>query len=89
LTPKDDWSYMIGCDKGPIMRDQMNNHEDAKNLDGEAVPTFGRKPYRRPELVKLGSLRDLTLKTNPGAANDGMPSKSAGRGGGYVGSRRS
>ena len=30
-----------------------------------------KKPYKEPKLVKLGTLRDLTMNTTGGHANDG------------------
>jgi len=30
-----------------------------------------KKPYRQPAMVQLGSLRDLTMATTGGSANDG------------------
>lgn len=41
-----------------------------------------REPYRRPVLVPLGSVRDLTLNiVTPTGANDGSSKRRTGRGG--------
>ncbi len=43
----------------------------------------GRKAYRRPELIGLGSLRDMTLTSSNSGANDGMPNMGTKRGGDF------
>lgn len=41
-----------------------------------------KRPYKRPVLTKLGSLKDLTMSTSGGTSLDGGPaSKHTGRGG--------
>jgi len=42
-----------------------------------------RLPYRRPLMVKLGSLRDVTMTISPGNKKDGMNSRNTSRGGDF------
>lgn len=51
----------------------------------EAASPAVRKPYRKPKLLHLGSLRELTQTTKAGGANDGRPNRGTGRGGMFQG----
>lgn len=63
------------------MRDKTINQKS----ETKAAEDLGRMPYRRPVLVKLGTIRDLTLKTTGGTAADGGKSwQKTGRGGRYA-----
>jgi len=48
----------------------------------EPQPTANKKAYRRPELQRLGSLREITLGNFFGGP-DGRPHRGTGRGGDY------
>ena len=47
------------------------------------VQPTAKKPYQKPVLVKLGTLRDLTLKKNSIGQPDGKRNRFTGRGGHY------
>jgi hypothetical protein len=49
----------------------MPDEDDALELASQKVQGH-KKPYVRPELKRLGSVRDLTLGTNVGCAMDGL-----------------
>lgn len=51
-----------------------------KSEETATQPT-AKKPYRKPVLLKLGSLRELTLKKNSKGAADGKRNRFTGRGG--------
>jgi hypothetical protein len=56
--------------------------EQIEQPDGDATQApAAKRAYRRPELQKLGSLRDMTLKLSQWGTPDGMPRKGTGRGG--------
>jgi hypothetical protein len=40
-----------------------------------------KRPYQRPVLTKLGSLKDMTMSTSGGVTSDGPGPKHTGRGG--------
>lgn len=61
------------------MTDKTNEISPSEQ-DAEQVQ---KQPYRRPVMVKLGSLRDVTMTINPGSKKDGRPNRSTGRGGDY------
>mgnify|MGYP006289934415 CR=1 FL=1 len=69
------------------MTDIVESDQKATEQGGE---TNGqRQAYRRPALVKLGSLRDVTLTLSAAAKYDGMSSRNTRRGGDFeAGSRR-
>jgi hypothetical protein len=55
----------------------------SKEIDARVSSSANvRKPYQRPVLVAMGTVRELTMSNNPGSSKDGMPNKT-GRGGGY------
>ncbi len=54
-----------------------------KSEETAAQPTV-KKPYRKPVLIKLGSLRELTLKKNSKGAADGKRNRFTGRGGHHI-----
>ncbi len=49
----------------------MAEGEKGADLAVGAAPC-DRKPYVRPELRRLGTVRELTLGTNTGCARDGL-----------------
>lgn len=59
----------------------MTDHIHAGN-GSKPCSTVGRV-YRRPELVPLGSLRDMTMSSSNFGANDGMPNMGTKRGGDF------
>ena len=63
--------------------------EAAKETRVEASTT--REPYRRPVLVRLGSLREMTLSASQSGNSDGATSgrnRKTGRGGKFDGAGR-
>jgi len=54
----------------------------AQATEAKAEASPERQAYRRPVLVKLGSLRDVTM-TVSGGTRDGMPGRGTGRGGDF------
>jgi hypothetical protein len=56
-----------------------------KNMQdqGEDAQSGAKKPYRRPVLTKLGTLRDMTMTLSGGGTPDGMPSRGTKRGGNF------
>ena len=56
----------------------------------DTAPLPPKKPYEKPALSKLGSLRDLTMTKNAAGKSDGQKNRFTGRGGHYLsGGRRS
>ncbi len=60
------------------MSDHDNKRESEKP-DGQVQAGLRRKPYKRPILVTMGNLRDLTMGVSGKTVVDGMPAKT-GRG---------
>jgi hypothetical protein len=52
-----------------------------KGEGADAGKSAAKRPYKRPVLTKLGSLKDLTMNTSGGVTRDGPPSRHTGRGG--------
>ena len=48
----------------------------------EGQKPVGKKAYQRPELLKLGSVRDITMSQSWGGP-DGRPHRGTGRGGDF------
>lgn len=56
----------------------------------DAAPLPPKKPYEKPVLSNLGSLRDLTMTKVAAGTKDGKSNRFTGRGGHYLsGDRRS
>lgn len=51
-----------------------------KEASDTAQPS-AKKPYEKPVLSKLGSLRDLTMTKNAAGKSDGQKNRFTGRGG--------
>jgi len=49
--------------------------------DADTAPQSGKRPYKRPVLIKLGSLHDITMTLHGGGAADGRPNRGTKRGG--------
>lgn len=60
-----------------MIEKSLNKSEETS----KATQPTARKPYRKPVLVELGSLRELTLKKNSKGAADGKRNRFTGRGG--------
>jgi len=60
----------------------MSNQMDWAGDKCDAV-AGGKRLYQRPELIRLGSLRDITLTSSNFGANDGMPNMGTKRGGNF------
>lgn len=52
------------------MDDHANSNDATPDPTSSPEPT-AKKPYRKPELVKLGNLRDITRSTGYFGQNDG------------------
>jgi len=50
----------------------MNRVQGTGDKAASAKQSPAKKPYSRPVLVKLGTLRDLTMGSTGGTANDGQ-----------------
>lgn len=62
------------------MTESAKPDQNAANRDGAAGE---RQAWHRPTLVKLGSLRDMTLQISPGNKNDGRARRNTSRGGDF------
>jgi hypothetical protein len=49
----------------------MDDHTSTESTSTEDPQPAAKKPYRKPELVKLGSLRDVTKATGYFGQADG------------------
>jgi hypothetical protein len=58
----------------------LDNNTREQRDDGQVR---AKKPYRRPVLTKLGTLRDMTMGLAGGGSPDGMPSRGTKRGGDF------
>ena len=68
----------------------MNTSIDQIEQTSGATQPPAKKPYEKPALSKLGSLRDLTMTKNAAGKSDGQKNRFTGRGGHYLsGGRRS
>ena len=56
------------CRKGIAMVGQV---QDRPGETSQASGNLAKKPYRRPVLSNLGTLRDLTMATSGGSHDDG------------------
>jgi hypothetical protein len=54
---------------------QREQHDDGQ--------VRSKKPYLRPVLTKLGTLRDMTMTLSGGGTPDGMPGRGTKRGGNF------
>jgi hypothetical protein len=58
----------------------LDNNTREQRDDGQVS---AKKPYRRPVLTKLGTLRDMTMTLSGGGTPDGMPGRGTKRGGDF------
>jgi hypothetical protein len=57
-------------------------HPETEDAGLDNAPTGTKKPYKKPQLINLGSLRDVTMKLASGAADGGKPGRSGTKRGG-------
>ena len=60
------------------MADKTGDETQREHDEG---PT--KRPYVRPVLIKLGTLRDITMTVQGGGAPDGRPNRGTKRGGDF------
>jgi hypothetical protein len=60
------------------MADKTGDESQREQTDGAA-----KRPYQRPVLARLGSLRDMTMTHSGGGAPDGRPGRGTKRGGNF------
>ena len=60
------------------MADKTGDETQRERDDGTA-----KRPYVRPVLTKLGTLRDMTMTLSGGGAKDGRPNRGTKRGGDF------
>ena len=63
------------------MVNQVPNKDEQTS---KATTATGKKPYQRPVLTSLGSLRDMTMTIHAGGVPDGGKKQNTGRGGLYT-----
>lgn len=62
----------------------MSEQSQIEKRDADpGPPPQIRSPYRPPVLIKLGTLRDLTMDNGMFGAPDGKPRRGTGRGGNF------
>lgn len=49
----------------------------------EQADSGAKRPYQRPVLTRLGTLRDMTMTMSGGGAPDGRPGRGTKRGGNF------
>ena len=57
--------------------------DETRRDQGDSEQPSGKRPYLRPVLTKLGTLRDMTMTLSGGGAPDGMPGRGTKRGGNF------
>jgi hypothetical protein len=79
---------MLFVHGGSTMKPTNEYHEEEKAGPG-SVPSGARKTYAKPELIKLGSLRDVTMRLSYGGNDGGKATGPHGtkRGGNFQGVR--
>ena len=56
--------------------------ETRREQDGSEQPS-AKRPYERPVLTRLGTLRDMTMTLQGGGTPDGRPNRGTKRGGNF------
>jgi hypothetical protein len=57
--------------------------DETRCEQGGSEQPSAKKPYQRPMLIRLGTLRDMTMTLFGGGAPDGRPSRGTKRGGDF------
>jgi hypothetical protein len=77
--------------QGDLRMNRAFEKQEAEKTSSGSKPSGGGKPYKRPQLTKMGSLRDITMHLAGGGAKDGGSGTKNGtkRGGNFDGAASS
>jgi hypothetical protein len=57
--------------------------DETRRDQDDSEQASGKRPYLRPVLTKLGTLRDMTMTLSGGGTPDGRPARGTKRGGNF------